>query len=68
MPPPRSSQSGIRVRTDAGRPPPLPRLIFPNLHAEWVGMLRPDGPFIAVPQLTEAFPHAYLDVIEDIAP
>ena len=27
-------------------------------------MLRPDGPFIAVPQLTEAFPQ-YLDEIED---
>ena len=33
-------------------------------HAEWAGMLRPDGPFIAVPQLTEAFPQ-YLDVIAD---
>jgi hypothetical protein len=31
-------------------------------HAEWVSMLRPDGPFIAVPQLTEAFPQ-YLDIV-----
>jgi hypothetical protein len=31
-------------------------------HAEWVGMLRPEGPFIAVPQLAAAFPQ-YLDVI-----
>jgi hypothetical protein len=31
-------------------------------HAEWVGLLRPDGPFIAVPVLTEAFPQG-LDTV-----
>jgi hypothetical protein len=33
-------------------------------HAEWVGLLRPDGPFIAVPVLTEALPQG-LDTIPD---
>ncbi|MGH3298973.1 MAG: Eco57I restriction-modification methylase domain-containing protein, partial [Trebonia sp.] len=33
-------------------------------HAEWSGLLRPDGPFIAVPVLAEAFPQ-YLDTIPD---
>jgi hypothetical protein len=33
-------------------------------HAEWVGLLRPDGPFIAVPVLTEALPQG-LDTVPD---
>lgn len=33
-------------------------------HAEWSGLLRPDGPFIAVPVLAEAFPQ-YLDTVPD---
>ena len=33
-------------------------------HAEWSGLLRPDGPFISVPVLAEAFPQ-YLDTIAD---
>lgn len=33
-------------------------------HAEWSGLLRPGGPFIAVPVLAEAFPQ-YLDTISD---
>ena len=37
---------------------------IPQRHAEWVGLLRPDGPFIAVPVLTEAFPQ-YLDTVPD---
>ena len=60
MPPRRSSQS---IRPN-GRGVTAPAKTISQRHAEWVGMLRPDGPFIAVPQLTEAFPQ-YLDVIED---
>ena len=33
-------------------------------HAEWVGLLRPDGPFIAVPVLAGAFPQG-LDTVPD---
>jgi hypothetical protein len=33
-------------------------------HAEWVGLLRPDGPFIAVPVLADAFPQG-LDTVPD---
>jgi hypothetical protein len=33
-------------------------------HAEWSGLLRPDGPFISVPVLAEAFPQ-YLDTVPD---
>jgi len=33
-------------------------------HAEWAGMLRADGPFIAVPVLTEVFPQG-LDTVPD---
>src|SRR5260370_31002829 len=33
-------------------------------HAEWVGLLRPDGPFIAIPELTAAFPQG-LDLVPD---
>jgi hypothetical protein len=33
-------------------------------HAEWVGLIRPDGPFIAVPVFTEAFPQG-LDTVPD---
>jgi hypothetical protein len=33
-------------------------------HGEWVGLLRPDGPFIAIPVLTEAFPQ-FLDTVPD---
>lgn len=33
-------------------------------HAEWVGLLRPDGPFIAVPVLTDAFPQG-LDTVPE---
>jgi hypothetical protein len=33
-------------------------------HAEWAGMLRADGPFIAIPVLTEVFPQ-FLDMVPD---
>jgi hypothetical protein len=37
-----------------GRDPRKPPSIAQR-HAEWVGLLRPDGPFIAIPVLTDAF-------------
>lgn len=33
-------------------------------HSEWLGLLRPDGPFLTVPVLTEALPHG-LDTVPD---
>jgi hypothetical protein len=45
---------------DGRRKPPT----IAQLHAEWVGLLRPDGPFIAIPVLTEAFPQ-FLDTVPD---
>ena len=60
MPPRRSSQS---IRPN-GRGVPAPAKTISQRHAEWVGLLRPDGPFIAVPVLAEAFPQ-YLDTIPD---
>ncbi|MDG4807225.1 hypothetical protein O7634_10750 [Micromonospora sp. WMMD1120] len=33
-------------------------------HAEWLGLLRPDGPFLTVPVLAEALPHG-LDTVPD---
>ena len=42
-----------------GKPPTVAQL-----HAEWLGLLRPDGPFIAIPVLTEAFPQ-FLDTVPD---
>jgi hypothetical protein len=35
-------------------------------HAEWAGLLRADGPFIAVPVLTDAFPQGLDTVPDDI--
>jgi hypothetical protein len=49
--------------TPNGRGVTAPAKTISQQHAEWVGMLRPDGPFIAIPQLTSEFP-AYLDKIE----
>ncbi|GIF44257.1 hypothetical protein [Actinoplanes xinjiangensis] len=33
-------------------------------HAEWLGLLRPEGPFLTLPALTEALPHG-LDTVPD---
>ena len=59
MPPRRSSKS----KTPNGRGVAAPAKTISQQHAEWVGMLRPDGPFIALTQLTAEF-HTYLDKIE----
>ena len=34
---------------------PAPRKPVAQQHAEWVGLLRPDGPFIAIPVLADVF-------------
>ena len=54
-----TARSGAGGGDGRGKPPTVAQL-----HAEWVGLLRPDGPFIAVPVLTEAFPQ-FLDTVPD---
>jgi hypothetical protein len=39
-----------------------PRMSIAQQHAEWAGLLRPDGPFIAIPVLAEALPQG-LDTV-----
>jgi Eco57I restriction-modification methylase/MmeI, target recognition domain len=59
MPPRRNS----KITQNGSGFPAKPKTIAQR-HAEWSGLLRPDGPFIAVPVLAEAFPQ-YLDTIPD---
>jgi hypothetical protein len=59
MPPRRNT----RIIQNGGGFHPKPATISQR-HAEWSGLLRPDGPFIAVPVLADAFPQ-YLDTIGD---
>ena len=54
--PPRQAR-GMRPAQRAGKP-----LTIAQRHAEWVNLLRPDGPFIAIPVLSSAFPQG-LDMI-----
>jgi len=66
---PRPGRSGAG-RPGAGRPGPRGAgrdgsarpLTVAQRHAEWAGLLRADGPFIAVPVLTDAFPQG-LDTV-----
>lgn len=64
-------------RKGQGRTSRTSKLVIPNgpgfhakpktiaqRHAEWSGLLRPNGPFISVPVLAEAFPQ-YLDTVPD---
>ena len=68
---PRPGRSGAG-RPSAGRPGPRGAsrdgaarpLTVAQRHAEWAGLLRADGPFIAVPVLTDAFPQG-LDTVPD---
>jgi hypothetical protein len=55
----RQSGQGPARRGAEGKP-----MSVAQRHAEWVGLLRPDGPFIAVPVLAEAFPQG-LDMVPD---
>jgi hypothetical protein len=70
---PRPGRSGTG-RPGAGRPGPRGAgrdgsarpLTVAQRHAEWAGLLRADGPFIAVPVLTDAFPQGLDTVPDDI--
>ncbi|MCL7459027.1 hypothetical protein M8I35_17745 [Micromonospora sp. MSM11] len=58
---------GASGRTGAGRRPPRPPVQkIDEQHAEWLGLLRPEGPFLTVPVLVEALPHG-LDTVPDDA-
>ncbi|MEU8314575.1 MULTISPECIES: Eco57I restriction-modification methylase domain-containing protein [unclassified Micromonospora] len=62
---PRQSRgSSRRAGAATGRPfrPPAQRV--DEQHAEWLGLLRPEGPFLTVPVLVEALPHG-LDTVPD---
>ncbi|MFD6731146.1 Eco57I restriction-modification methylase domain-containing protein [Micromonospora aurantiaca] len=62
---PRQSRgSSRRAGGPTGRPfrPPAQRV--DEQHAEWLGLLRPEGPFLTVPMLVEALPHG-LDTVPD---
>jgi hypothetical protein len=63
MPPRRTSRTSQPIIPNGPGPHAKPKTISQR-HAEWSGLLRPDGPFIAVPVLAEAFPQ-YLDTIPD---
>ncbi|MGX9228284.1 hypothetical protein ACWV95_22705 [Streptomyces albus] len=62
--PPRSGGAGPgRIpHPRTGRPPKPPTPA--EQHEEWLRLLRPDGPFLALPVLTEAFPQG-LDTVPD---
>ncbi|MEU4663656.1 DNA methyltransferase [Micromonospora chalcea] len=62
---PRQSRgSSRRAGAATGRSfrPPAQRV--DEQHAEWLGLLRPEGPFLTVPVLVEALPHG-LDTVPD---
>ncbi|MEV0809361.1 DNA methyltransferase [Micromonospora sp. NPDC050200] len=61
---PRQSR-GASDRTGASRRVPRPPVQkIDEQHAEWLGLLRPEGPFLTVPVLVEALPHG-LDTVPD---
>ncbi|MGC4761250.1 Eco57I restriction-modification methylase domain-containing protein [Micromonospora sp. DT46] len=61
---PRQSR-GASGRAGAGRRAPRPPVQkIDEQHAEWLGLLRPEGPFLTVPVLVEALPHG-LDTVPD---
>ncbi|MEU8021012.1 DNA methyltransferase [Micromonospora haikouensis] len=61
---PRQSR-GLSGRAGAGRRAPRPPVQkIDEQHAEWLGLLRPEGPFLTVPVLVEALPHG-LDTVPD---
>ncbi|MEU7810433.1 DNA methyltransferase [Micromonospora chalcea] len=68
--PGRAGSSAGSVRSGpTGRAGRSPRPHVPTTaeqHAEWLGLLRPDGPFLTVPVLAEALPHG-LDTVPDEA-
>ncbi len=63
MPPAIPRQS----RGDSGRRPGRPPAQrIDEQHAEWLGLLRPEGPFLTVPVLMEALPHGLDTVPEEV--
>jgi hypothetical protein len=54
---PSAGRPGRRSMSQGTRHTPAKPLSVAQRHAEWVALLRADGPFIAVPVLAEAFPH-----------
>ena len=61
---PTARWSGRQGQRPRGRNAPAKPMSVAQRHAEWVGMLRADGPFIAIPVLTEVFPQG-LDTVPD---
>lgn len=56
---------GASGRAGASRRAPRPPVQkIDEQHAEWLGLLRPEGPFLTVPVLVEALPHG-LDTVPD---
>jgi hypothetical protein len=53
---PGAGHPGRPGRAQGGRDAPAKPLSVAQRHAEWAALLRADGPFIAIPVLTEAFP------------
>ncbi|MEU3454261.1 DNA methyltransferase [Micromonospora sp. NPDC006766] len=60
---PRQSR-GVSRRPGAGPGHRPPLRSVDEQHAEWLGLLRPEGPFLTVPVLVEALPHG-LDTVPD---
>ncbi|BCJ57168.1 hypothetical protein Jiend_05900 [Micromonospora endophytica] len=54
-----------RVGTSRRAPGP-PAQKVDEQHAEWLGLLRPEGPFLTVPVLVEALPHGLDTVPTDV--
>ncbi|MFE9918543.1 Eco57I restriction-modification methylase domain-containing protein [Micromonospora sp. NPDC005553] len=70
---PRQSRGTSRRAGTGHRPagPPAQRarpaaLSIAEQHAEWLGLLRPEGPFLTVPVLVEVLPHGLDTVPDDI--
>ncbi|MBL6280228.1 hypothetical protein JMF97_29105 [Micromonospora fiedleri] len=63
MPPAIPRQSRGEAGRRPGRPPAQR---IDEQHAEWLGLLRPEGPFLTVPVLVEALPHGLDTVPEEV--
>ncbi|WBB46462.1 hypothetical protein O3597_14725 [Verrucosispora sp. WMMA2044] len=53
-------------RRATGRPAGPPAQRIDEQHAEWLGLLRPEGPFLTVPVLVETLPHGLDTVPTDV--
>ena len=60
----RAGRSGRQASRAGGQDGIAKPLTAAQCHAEWAGLLRADGPFIAIPVLTDAFPQG-LDTVPD---